>query len=132
MKRFKQYIAEQQVQDHVNTFKDYVSKELGLENVPEVRLINDKAKALVNTSFGGYHPGEKYIEVNVAGRHIADVLRTLAHELVHHKQNEEGKLHGEAGETGSNCENEANSKAGIIMRNYGKKNPGIYEQYEIS
>lgn len=128
MKTFKEFSAQQKVQNHVNTFRDYVSKELGISDLPEVRLINSKAEALVNTSFGGYHPGEKYIEVNIAGRHIADVLRTLAHELVHHKQNEEGKLHKYAGETGSEFENEANSKAGVLMRNYGKKNPNIYEE----
>jgi hypothetical protein len=128
MKTFKQFNAQQRVQNHVNTFRDYVSKELGISHLPEVKLINDKADALVNTSFGKYHPDEKYIEVNIADRHIADILRTLAHELVHHKQNEEGKLHREAGETGSDFENEANSKAGVFMRNYGKNNPGIYEE----
>jgi hypothetical protein len=47
--------------------------------------------------------------------------------MVHHKQNLDGVLTNYAGETGSEFENEANSVAGIIMRNYGKQNPRIYE-----
>jgi hypothetical protein len=32
-----------------------------------------------------------------------------------------------SGETGSNIENEANAKAGVLLRNYGKSNEQIYE-----
>lgn len=118
------------VSNHINNFKSYAAMELKLLDVPEINVIDNKEDAKVNTSFGGYSPSNRSINVNVAGRHIADVLRTVAHELVHHKQNEEGRLTRYAGETGSEFENEANSKAGVLMRNYGKKNPGIYEKYE--
>jgi hypothetical protein len=118
------------VSNHIDEFKSYAAQELGLQNVPNINLIDDRKAALDNTSFGSYSPSNKDINVNVAGRHVADVLRTLAHELVHHKQNEDGRLTHNAGETGSDFENEANSKAGVLMRNYGKRNPGIYEDYE--
>jgi hypothetical protein len=58
---------------------------------------------------------------------MADMLRTLAHELVHHKQNVEGRIYNDSGETGSEIENEANAKAGVILRNFGKQNSMIYE-----
>ena len=58
---------------------------------------------------------------------MADVLRTLAHELVHHRQNELGKLNNDSGKTGSDVENEANVKAGILMRDFGKDREEIYE-----
>jgi hypothetical protein len=58
---------------------------------------------------------------------LADIFRTLCHELVHHKQNELGQLHSKAGETGSGIENQANAFAGMIMRDYGKTNDLIYE-----
>ena len=52
----------------------------------------------------------------------------MAHELVHHKQNKEGELTGskEEGEDGSPWEDEANAKAGEIVRKYGRENPEIY------
>ena len=130
MLKFSQYLQEQEVQDHIKTFIDYAANELEIAEKPKLKLINDKKTALVNTSFGGYAPDEKTIYLNIAGRHVADILRTLAHEMVHHKQNLDGVLHKYAGETGSEFENEANSKAGVIMRNYGKSNPTIYEETE--
>ncbi|MFN9955946.1 MAG: hypothetical protein ACK55I_22850, partial [bacterium] len=59
----------------------------------------------------------------------ADILRTLGHELVHHRQNELGMLTMTSGETGSEIENEANVKAGIMMRDFGKTHEEIYESY---
>jgi Zn-dependent peptidase ImmA (M78 family) len=109
----------------------YCKDNLGIAELPRLVLINDRGMARENTSFGGYSPSERTIHLNVAGRHLADVLRTLGHELVHHKQNEDGILTSYAGETGSEFENEANSKAGVIMRNYGKSNPAIYEEVEL-
>jgi hypothetical protein len=52
---------------------------------------------------------------------IIDVLRSIAHELVHYKQNLEGRLIDAAkdGSDGSPIENEANAVAGVIMK-YGK------------
>jgi ribosomal protein S27AE len=58
---------------------------------------------------------------------MADILRTLAHELVHHMQNGKGELDSDSGEDGSPSENEANSTAGIIMRKFGRDNPEIFE-----
>jgi predicted ABC-type ATPase len=59
-----------------------------------------------------------------------DIFRTVAHELVHHKQNEDGRLGhnvAEEGATGSDIENEANAVAGKIMRWYGKAFPQSFQ-----
>jgi len=37
------------------------------------------------------------------------------------------KLDVSSGQTGSPVENEANALAGVLMRNYGQKNPMIFE-----
>jgi hypothetical protein len=64
------------------------------------------------------------IKIQVAKRHPLDIYRSLAHELVHYAQ----KCNGQElnGEDGSECENEANAKAGILLRKYTKniKNHG--------
>ena len=134
MIRFKQMILEdmaheQMVQKHVNDFMNHAKEHLGVDQLPNVELINNKKMAQENTSFGGYYPGEKVIRVNIAGRHPADILRTLAHEMVHYRQDINGDLENVemAGETGSTFENEANSEAGIMMRKYGRTKPSIYE-----
>jgi hypothetical protein len=58
---------------------------------------------------------------------MADILRTIAHEMVHHMQNQDGRLEPTSGEDGSPEENEAHSLAGVIMRQFGRNNPQIYE-----
>jgi hypothetical protein len=54
-----------------------------------------------------------------------DICRTVAHELVHHKQNTEGRIKDVAqeGSTGSDIENEANAEAAKVMRWYAQSNP---------
>lgn len=127
MKTFKQYISESKIHKHVDHFVDYCCGELGIKDKPEIKFVNSKVDAKLNTSFGGYYPGDKKIKVNTAGRHVVDVFRTLAHELVHHKQNEDERLDNDSGKTGSDIENEANSKAGVLLRNYGKAKPELFE-----
>ena len=128
MKNFREFLSEN-LETHIDDFVGYACSHLEIPNAPKIIIVNDKASAAENRSFGSYFPGNHEIKVNVAGRHPVDVFRTLAHELVHHRQNLDGKLNdvAEAGETGSDCENEANAKAGVIMRNYGKTNPYIFE-----
>ncbi len=53
----------------------------------------------------------------------------VAHELVHHKQNLEGRITNPEidGADGSEIENEANAVAGVIIRKWGRIHPEIYE-----
>jgi hypothetical protein len=63
------------------------------------------------------------------------VLRTLAHELTHYKQDSEDNLPPGAGETGTDQENEANANAGIVMRGFAGKNPeyfGLDEAIQVN
>jgi Zn-dependent peptidase ImmA (M78 family) len=56
-------------------------------------------------------------------RHPNDILRTIAHELVHYKQDTEHRLEPDSGTTGSPEENQANAVAGIVMRHFNKQYP---------
>jgi hypothetical protein len=61
--------------------------------LPEVKIRKDLAEA--SDIFGKtayYDPGKKEIVLYVSGRHPKDVLRSFAHEMVHHKQNLENRL----------------------------------------
>jgi hypothetical protein len=60
-----------------------------------------------------------------------DVLRTLAHEMVHHKQDINGELNDRSGEDGSPQENEANAKAAVIMSLWAKMNPELFQRASI-
>lgn len=105
-------------------FVNYACDRLNIDK-PQIKLINSPEYTQEHHSFGGYFPQEQKIHVVVHNRNMADILRTLAHELVHHMQNLNGmELNGE---DGSNTENEANAMAGVIMREFGRENPEIFE-----
>ena len=110
----------------VNEFVNYCMEYLSVDR-PKLKLINSKDYAYENRSLRGYSPSEKKIMVVVHNRNMADILRTVAHEMVHHMQNLDKRLTPASGEDGSPDENEANSLAGVIMRKFGRDNPQIYE-----
>jgi cytidyltransferase-like protein len=112
----------------IGEFIKYAVKNLAIQNPPSsLKFSYDNNKAKEKRSFGYFDPNDNKIWVYVKNRNMADILRTLAHELVHRRQAELGMLDNMSGETGSNIENEANAKAGVLLRNYGKSNEQIYE-----
>lgn len=109
----------------LDTFVDFASNELGIKSLPKIKIQNDNP-----SSFGGYNPATKELLASTKNRHPMDIFRTVAHELIHHKQNEDGKIGmniAQEGSDGSDIENEANSMAGVIMRKYAKKNPQAFK-----
>jgi cytidyltransferase-like protein len=111
----------------VKEFVKFVAKELKLKTLPQIKLSTNNAEVKERHSFGYFRPGDNNIWVYTKNRNMADMLRTLAHEMVHHKQAEDGRIDMNSGETGSEIENEANAKAGVILRKFGKTHEMIYE-----
>lgn len=116
----------------VKDFIKFVYLELGIKAIPAVVFTEDTNFTKEKRSFGSYDPNQNSVVVYVKSRNLADILRSLAHELVHHLQNEEQRIQPDSGETGSDIENEANAVAGVLLRKYGKINPMIYESQKES
>lgn len=112
----------------IGEFIKYAIKNLGIQNPPRnLALSYDTAKAKEMRSFGYFDPNSNKIWVYCGNRNMGDILRTLAHELVHRKQDEDGRISYESGKTGSDIENEANAKAGVLLRDFGKQHEEIYQ-----
>jgi hypothetical protein len=117
---------ENEPQDHETTVQEFIAHvidRLGIDPVPEIVLHSDPDWSKQNHSFGRYNADTHALEVNLADRHVMDILRTVAHELVHCRQNQSKPLPDHAGRTGSAWENDANARAGVIMRDYAESNP---------
>jgi hypothetical protein len=115
--------------DKLNAFVEFVADGLGITQVPKITYITNSKFTQDQRSFGGYVPESKEILVVVANRNLADIMRSLAHELVHARQDQDNELTANQGETGSEIENQANAVAGVIMRLYGKEDPSIYLEW---
>jgi len=109
-------------------FIDFASKALDLQKVPKITFSDDEQLAKQIHSLGAYQPKTDELLVIRGPRLTADILRTLAHELVHRKQNELTPLNKEDGKTGSPVENEANAAAGVLLRKFGEYRPEIFEE----
>jgi Zn-dependent peptidase ImmA (M78 family) len=115
----------QQFLKNMKTFLALAKNELNLEKLPKIYWITGDYSTK-NSSFGGFLPRDQSIRVVISDRHPNDVMRTLAHELTHYRQWLDGELKPNSGETGSPQENEANAKAGVIMRNYNHSNNSAF------
>ena len=117
----------------IGEFIKFAKDRLSLNRLPfQIKLIKDNEFATTFKSYGGYDPNTDEIYVYVSNRSMPDILRTLAHELVHLKQRQDGVIGGvEDGETGSDVENEANAAAGILLRDFGRRNGHIYESKQM-
>ena len=114
-------------------FIRFAAKDLELNSLPKFDFVFDSKESIERKSFGGYQPGNEHITITVKNRHIMDVCRTLAHELVHYKQDLNNELEDDdAGATGSPQENDANARAAVIMRNFGKAYPDMFGKESIA
>ena len=134
--KYIQLLSEKKLEDNkrkhvIGLFLTYTCKELGIDIPPKVFLNNSVDFGPKNKTFGHFNVADDKIVVAASNRNLADILRTIAHELTHYKQKLDGRLDldnsVESGADGSDIENEANSKAGVIMREFGRKHPEIYE-----
>ena len=71
----------------------FAQKQIGFQKPPKLFLRTDDENAknpLGKTAF--YDPNKMSVTLYISGRHPKDILRSLGHELVHHKQNCDGKF----------------------------------------
>jgi hypothetical protein len=109
----------------LNETVKFVATQLDLQSLPrKIVIVNNVSFTEEHLSFGVYNTETNEIYIYGGSRHVADVCRTLCHELVHHKQREQGK--NADGRDGSSMENEANALAGSLMRQFRYKHPEIY------
>jgi hypothetical protein len=119
------------IKRYLEEFAEYCYGVLNVNNKPIIKVITDDSYTEEYKSFGGYSPSDNVIYISVNKRNLADIMRSLCHEIVHCKQNEDGMLEPNSGETGSGIENQANTIAGIIMRHYGQLKPEIFKLSQV-
>ena len=77
----------------IQQFMPFAQKQIGFDKPPRLFLRRDPENAnnpLGKTAF--YDPNNMSVTLYITGRHPKDILRSLGHELIHHKQNCDGKF----------------------------------------
>jgi hypothetical protein len=115
-------------QESLVTLSKYLMKELDIEKVPNIELKEDDENAknvLGKTAY--YNPSTYTITLYITDRHPKDILRSFSHEMIHHKQNLDGRLENIT-TTNTNeddelteIEREAYELGNILFRNWEDK-----------
>jgi hypothetical protein len=117
----------------VDMFKKFLPlamKILEIDRLPKMNF-ESEIDSGGQPSFGMYDNDEKILHVAILNRHPVDILRTVAHELVHFRQDIRNELNNESGVTGSPEENQAHEIAGVIMRHFNKRHPEFLRSQPI-
>ena len=117
----------------IEDFVEFVKKELKIDHDVNIQLQNNKDGIKTTAVYKYQDEGDEnfeqsHIKVYALGRALVDVLRSIAHEMVHHKQNEDGDLKGKHSNVGGPIEDEANAVAGEMIKAYGLEHPEIYPE----
>ena len=108
--------------DALRDFLPLAVKHLELDHIPKIKLVKELTDTHVPT-FGRFTNDDQIIYAVIANRQPADILRTIAHEMVHYAQGQANELDADSGETGSPIEDQANAEGGVIMREFNTKFP---------
>ena len=95
----------------------------------EIYLVDSRPEYYVKTT-AYYAPGKDLIVVYCKNRAIVDMMRSVAHEMTHMMQDEQGLITGPIQDAGGFHEDQANAKAGELIKLFAKSDPrrkAIYE-----
>ena len=112
--------------EKLHDFVKFVRDELDIINMPKIQLLNGRGDLKTTASYD-YTKVDKIVKINAKNRATIDVMRSIAHELVHHKQYEQGRLKVKPPDIGGEIEDEANAKAGQYIKMFARKQPKIYD-----
>ena len=112
-------------QELVSNFIRWVYQKLHI-NLPMPKIeFADKKESDHQDRTGYYNPATHVMWIYTGNRNLVDILRTVAHELTHHKQREENTEINTA--KLSKIESQADMAAGMLMKLWIKKHPEIVQ-----
>jgi Zn-dependent peptidase ImmA (M78 family) len=123
-------ITRGQFEVFLKRFIIFLKRELRLSYDIPIILVDDVEFAKRIEAFGEIS-NKNIIHISIANRHPMDIFRTVAHEFVHYKQHVEKGIHQRSSHAGSPVENQANAKAGELLRKYGNLHPELFELTSI-
>lgn len=113
----------------IESFINHCRQELELTQIPSIKIASNREDDGIITT-AHYKPATGEIAVYAKGRALPDILRSIAHEMVHMTQNQNGDLEKHPRQdVGGHIEDEANSRAGSLIKGFALRpeNKHIYE-----
>lgn len=129
-KRKGRLITRMQFEVILKNFTVFLKQQLRIAYDIPIILMDDVDFAKEIRAFGEIS-NKNIIHISIINRHPMDILRTVAHEYVHYKQHIEKGINYKSSHVGSQIENQANAKAGELMRRYGNLHPELFDLISV-
>ena len=112
-------------------FTLFCAEHLPIKGDFKVYLVSNRDSHGISTT-AVYEIGNNCCRIYAKNRALADVLRSVAHEMTHMMQDETGLINGPVQDAGGFHEDQANAKAGELIKLFAKSQDGrraIYESF---
>tara|TARA_R110001583_G_scaffold40370_1_gene129044 strand:- start:274 stop:699 length:426 start_codon:yes stop_codon:yes gene_type:complete len=119
----------QQKQDLMSRFVMFCADNLPIEGDFEVYVVTDRPSHSITTT-AVYEVGNNCCRIYGKNRAFVDVLRSIAHEMTHMMQDEMGLITGPIRDAGGFHEDQANARAGEMIKLFAKSKEGRRAIYE--
>jgi hypothetical protein len=107
----------------------FCAENLPIENNFKIYLVTNRENHGITTT-AVYECGNNTCRIYAKNRSLADVLRSVAHEMTHMMQDEMGLIKGKIRDAGGFHEDQANAKAGELLKLFAKSKKGRKAIYE--
>ena len=114
----------------VAQFCKFCANSLPIVGPYQIYVIDNRAAHDIETT-AAYHIGKNKVKVYGKNRALVDIMRSIAHEMTHMMQDEQGMITGPVQDAGGFHEDQANSKAGELIKLFAKSKPGRRAIYEV-
>lgn len=122
-----EFLQDENKKEIIRNFLKFCRQKLKLDGeLPKIKFSADTEDTRENHRMGYFDPHQNFIWIYIGNRNMADILRTLAHELVHTQQRVQNRI-GDDTSPDADIEKEADLVAGQLMKQYGKINRDIYD-----
>lgn len=119
---FDHLTKEQLIKDFIH----FAAEKLHLKIPITIEFSYDTQTARDKHHTGAYNWHNNHMWVYSANRNLVDILRTVCHELVHAKQDQEGRIKRHS-PPGSKLEKEADQISGYYIKLFGKNHRDIFQ-----
>lgn len=113
--------------EKLDAFVKFIVKELGIKHAPTI-VITDNKNGIKTTANYDYSQDNKIMKIYGKNRMTVDIMRSIAHELNHHKQWEDGRLKVKPPDIGGPIEDESNAIAGQLIKKFALMDSTIYDE----
>ena len=107
----------------------FCAEKLPIEGDFDIYLVSEREPFNIGTT-AAYAVNENKCFIYGKNRALADCMRSIAHEMTHMMQDEMGLLVGKIRDAGGFHEDQANARAGELIKLFAKSKPSRKEIYE--